>query len=449
MMPIPTSTEVEIWRTKYEAKKAHEADAKRSDIILLLHIIAILISTTYVTAYIWFYKGKVLIDWLGKNGLMLELILTAIMLIVISWFAFFTLFKSATKFFVDLYQPSDDTDLKSRIQLRFFGVPTIPPPLDNVWDYPFVLIKDGKLDPPDRWVTWLGGPAKLVIFDGCALYLERGNRFSRVVGPGMPLPFLDRTETVKAVVDLRPQVRLGRVSTWTKDGIRIQMEVRMECQIGLEGMTKASSENLIYPYGPISVKKAIERTAVRFDQEKKCLVESDWGDGIWGQVRGFLASYVASHSVDGLFMAGIGNGQILSQNVSDNICQELNAKLSDYGARLLSLQIVNVTIPDDVNAQRIQVWGARKQSVIAITGGQAKAYEILAREKARAEAERDLIEGIADGLAGIDPSKYHEVLVLSLSGILDQSLGDFELRPYIAGETLESLKKLRELLKLP
>ena len=38
-----------------------------------------------------------------------------------------------------------------------------------------------------EWPAWMvrniGGPLSLTVLDGSALYIERGNRFSRVVGP--------------------------------------------------------------------------------------------------------------------------------------------------------------------------------------------------------------------------------------------------------------------------
>ena len=60
-------------------------------------------------------------------------------------------------------------------------------------------------------------PRKL--YHGFAAYLEYGNTFGRVVGAGVPIPILDNRETIKAVVDLRPQIREFDVNGWTKDGI--------------------------------------------------------------------------------------------------------------------------------------------------------------------------------------------------------------------------------------
>lgn len=443
-------SEISSW-PRFNARDSHDSDSNRSDAITILYFFAILIPSIFATSFLWFYHGKSLNLLLGPDGILAVFILMAIVLGLIFFLVFTQLFKVAVTFFIRLFHPPEEVDPAVRIRMRFFGVPPVPPPMTDLMNYPFVIIKDGKVDPSGDWISWLGGPARLVIFDGNAAYIERGKRFSRVIGPTRHLPFLDPSETVKAVVDLRPRLltKLGGVKAWTKDGIRVKMDVSLECQIGLEGMTEATSHGLLFPYGPISVRKAIEKVAVRYDQEKKCLVESDWADGVWGQVQGKLASYIFSHTLDELFLYEKAAGQMQTEDVVATIVKETNARLFDFGTRLNSLQITNLTpVAQAVNEQRFRNWEAKKQSAATISKGQADAYRILAEERARAEAEADLINAITEGLRSTSPLRYDEQLVLSLSGILDQSLNNSEMAPYIPGETLDSLKKLRELLHL-
>jgi hypothetical protein len=452
-LPPPANNDPSQWQTKYKAKDAHAADGKRSGAISMGYSAALFISSLYVTAYLWFYYAATIVDWVGKIGILLLLGLVAVVLALITSAVRKLLFQAAISFFDRLYERDEfDSDAAERIKLRFSGIPPSPPPLRrfDAFKYPFVLIRDGRVDPKKDWIQWLGGPARLLIFDGNALYVERGNKFSRVIGPSNSLPFLDATERVRAVVDLHPHVLVkpAGIKAWTKDGILVQMDVRLECQIGVEGMTEATSKGLLYPYGPISVKKAVEKTPVRFDQEKKCLTEIEWPDKVWGSVQGVLATYIFSHTLDELFLAESGADQVHSRDVTSSWLENLNAGLREGGTRLLSLQITNVRPVDpQVNEKRVKYWEAIKQSVVTISEGEAKAHGILAHEKARAQAERDLINAIVDGLGSAKDS-YDDQLVLALSGILDQSLKDNDLGLYMPGETLGSLQKLRELLKL-
>jgi hypothetical protein len=441
------------WQSGPTTRDAQEADLRRIESILLIHAAGVTVSSLFIGCYIWFYFHERL-NWMGENGVISCWLLSIIFLTILSFGVFALFFRVSIAFFNELYQPTEENMAENRLRLRFFGAPLMPPPF--AINYPSVTIKDVKIDSRDDWVCWLGGPARLIIHDGNALYVERGNLFSRVIGPTRQPVLLDRTEKVRLVVDLHPQVitKAGSqpdgISAWTKDGVRVQMDIRLECQVGLEGRSPATSDHLLYPFGPVSVRKTVENIVVRYDAEDKTLVETTWADRVWGEVKGTLSNYVFSHTLDELFLAEKAAGQLQSQEVLQNIFDRINTNLFNIGTRLLSLQITNITPVDpQVNIQRVRTWEAMKQSSAAVTKGQAEANQILSIEKARAEAERDLIDAIIEGLRNTNPALYDKQLILSLSGILEQSLNDSELVAYIPGETLDSLKKLRELLRLP
>jgi hypothetical protein len=102
-----------------------------------------------------------------------------------------------------------------------------------------------------------------------------------------------------------------------------------------------------------------------------------------------------------------------------------------------------------VTKQQEENWKAERQGMATVIDGQAKAFNIRSREKARAEAQRDLILAIADGLEKNTSGNYAEPLLLSLSGVLDESLQDPYIRATIAGETLDTLEKLQKILDRP
>ena len=81
-----------------------------------------------------------------------------------------------------------------------------------------------------------------------------------------------------------------------------------------------------------------------------------------------------------------------------------------------------------------------------ITIGQTRAYEIREREKARAEAEQEIIASIARDMEKMDFDRLQETILISLSGILDQSLSDPLTRTLVTNETLDTLEKLKKLL---
>jgi len=172
--------------------------------IILLLFLAIIYSIFHVSS-------SVDINLTGKNSferiwLIIKLIAPSLIPMLIAGIGFRILFKQAERLIKDFHQLPDDYQLAPLIQRRLFGVPPLPAPLNTTFKYPFILLQEADDLAEDHWARWFGGPATLVIYDGVALYLERGNKFSRVLGPGLPMPVLERYERIKAIVDLRPQV---------------------------------------------------------------------------------------------------------------------------------------------------------------------------------------------------------------------------------------------------
>ena len=451
-MPFPYPSDPNEWQTCYTRERAYVDSVRRIGAFSVPTVLLIVVPSLYIVLYISFRQEQIL--GAGVIPFLLALGLIAVPL-ALAIFGLFALLRASTTFIKDFYHPPSNANPMQLIRQRLVGVPPLPPPLSSVWRFPYLLIRDVNLDPPNHSATWLGGPALLIVFDGYALYLERGNRFSRIVGAGKNIPFLEIYETIKAIVDLRPQVKIKEYGAWTKDGIRIVIQIRLEFRIKPPASEK-TDEQLVYPYDPAAIRRAVDRTAVRFDHLEKKLVEYDWQEGVWGQAQGILADYVSRHFLDDLFLAKRVAGQIFSSQARAELLQELKEKANSLGVDVTDLQITRVAIPEQVNQQRLRFWEAERQKLATITAATAKAYEIRTREKARAEAQRDVIVAVAEGIkkaalsqvvpSQVDPSQLPESLLLSLSDILDQGLKDPLTRTYITKETIETLEKLKVLI---
>ncbi|MBI5933430.1 MAG: hypothetical protein HY867_06945 [Chloroflexi bacterium] len=359
----------------------------------------------------------------------------------------------AASFFTDFHRPPEGVDPVELIQYRLNGKIKLPPPFNMLSQFKYIMAKEGEIAKSDQWPAWmaraLGGPLLLIVFDGCALYLERGNRFSRVVGPGDKTPFLEWFETIKYVVDLRPKVRPGNFDVWTKDGIKIEIKAHIECRIG-DPKKRDPDGILVYPYDPEAVKKAIERYALRWPTcPNGDPTEFDWIDAAWGQVTGIVPSYIGSRMLDDLFIAKRNGGQILSPNAIQEIFEKLNAATNGFGVYITDFQILETKLPEVVEKHQREFWQAEKQSATTIIDGQSKAFRIRAREKARADAQYDIILAIAEGLKKNRDGEFTEPVLLSLSGVLDESLREPLTRAYLAKETLDTLEQLQKILGNP
>jgi len=448
-MMFPYPEKPEDWQSAYTRDQAFKDSVKYSDYSSLALLAGVLIIVGYIFIRVLpsiNFKAFPVSMWV-ISPLLLILFIFMLLSIVQMGATFF-----AKRFFSEFYRPPDGVIPSKLINYRLNGKIKLPPPLNMISPFKFIIVKDGQIEKPDKWTAWaaqhLGGPITLIVFDGCALYLERGNRFSRIVGPGDKVPFLEWFETIKYVVDLRPKVKVDSFNVWTKDGIRIKLTALLTCRIG-DPTKKDTASDLVYPYDPVAVKKAIERYALRWPNPMEEPNEFTWIDAAWGQVTGIVPGYIGSRMLDDLLIAERQSGQILSPDAMHELMEKLNQSTNGFGVYVLDFQIQKIEVPEKVTNQQEENWKADRQGASTVIDGQAKASNIRSREKARAEAQRDLILAIADGLEKNASGNYAEPLLLSLSGVLEESLQDPLIRSTIAGETLDTLEKLQKILDRP
>jgi regulator of protease activity HflC (stomatin/prohibitin superfamily) len=440
--------------------------------------------------------------WAGIAFIAVFLIVSLVVLVI-----FIIVLRASAGFFDAFYKPPEGVNVTKILLARFFGVPG---PFSFLLSYPFVLINivdvtTGKFDLEHHPAHWLGGPATLVVFDGTGVYLQRGNQFSRTLGPG--IHFLERYETIMDIVDLRRQtLRSGSpgmppcIQGRTKDGIKIKFNVeitfhvvraepkkkKIEEQSGSQGKSskktraEKKAEELYLIKTAVNsgdlgaIRKAVERTTVRYKRsgDSREYSEGKWRDGVWGSVSGELAKYITRHFLDELLIFDVAEeekllfgastvntfgagstdvspraGQLLSGQEREKLRRELDAILRNTtGVMLTDLRIVDFELPAEVNEQRLRVLEAEMKSRVRRIEGNAAAKQTLTNGEMHAQAQQELIGMVADGLKKIDPSNFADSVLLSLSNILSQSLDDPSTAAYTARDTLAVMDQLREFL---
>ncbi len=459
--PLPDASK---WQQLYSSSDSRWKDLERIGTLLMPIIVLAVVAITYVFAgYARFYSESLIPQrwtWFSTALYIFEFLFIIFAPLLAVGLGLFFILKQASAFMRSFYQPVEDEKLSGLIQRRLLGVLPVPPPLDNIFKYPPVVIQKPSSPAETHWSRWLGGPATLIIYDGIALYLERGNQFSRVVGPGLPMPFLEQHERIKEVVDLRPQTKIDTIKPWTKDGIRIEIKVRAEFQINASPEAIAQSSKFMFPFDPVAVKTAVERITVKVNPKGE-LYEGTWSEGAWGTITGIINAYVTGHSLDELFVASsteqnaINNGPenseardvvVVSQKIREEI-QKAEKNLAQNGMKVLAVHIADVKVPKEVQQLRGKYWVSEKDRVASKRNSRAEADRIRIRERAHAEAQRTMLSAITQRLEKMDPDNLTEPLILSLSGLIDQGLDDPIIRPLIAKESFAVLERVRRMLK--
>lgn len=449
----------------YTAEDSNWQDLNRRFIFIVIFIFGILVVTLYLGLFLFYQYQRLQAGassewWMavyksGARGGMVILVLGFVILFIPTVLELVSLTRIsglAEQFTRAFYAVPDVTDVRDLIQRRAFGVPPVPRLLSNFFSYPFIVVQEDRLNDKDAWAYYLGGPAKLIVYDGRAVYLERGGKFSRVVGSG--IGFLERYETVKEIVDLHPQVKEFDIKAWTKDGIKLKLSVRLECQmLSAEDLTSSpiapsqQAEKRNYPFQAASIQKAVEATSLYSDADGHSQ-KYDWVARVYENVDYHIRLHVYSHTINQLLYGENNNpdNELISTEFREQVQKDVNQDIQKIGARLISLQIQKVETPQEVDQQWAENWRSEWIRSNTIREGKSKADTIRMQEIAHSETQKEMILTIARSLENMDEQEMREHLILSLSDMLEKSLVDPFVQANLPKETLETLDKLQNYL---
>jgi regulator of protease activity HflC (stomatin/prohibitin superfamily) len=510
MAKLENKDDPNTWPKLYSAADARRQDAWRTTSFALVFILTLSFVFGYLIVYTYFFPNQYpdqgglgftgFFGWLMKN-----LGVYIIVLIFTISAGLGLMFHVVGNFFKALHTPPEGAQLLKQIFIRLFGMPLppLPPPFSQVMigQYPIVLIDIADVD-VKKFVLktqpsyWLGGPALLVVIDGTGVYLQRGDRFSRTLGPG--IHFLERFETLRDIVDLRAQtMRSGQGGTpppitgRTKDGIKIEFNLEISFRVLPASYIKTGHENVArtkaereaqekyLSTAPVNsgdleaIRKAVESTCTRRRTPTE-YSQAKWQDGVWGAVSGELAKYVTKHYIDDLIVfenkedgwarahqvgasskmaAGEDTilaskaGQLLSESQRIELRLDLDASLRQAkGVILTDLRITGVELPPEVSEQRLKLLEVESLKQRKRSEGDARAKQIRIKEHSRTQAQQNLIANLAASLSEVDPDNFADAVMMTVSNILSQGKEDSLDSTLFAKDTFDILEQLREFL---
>lgn len=361
------------------------------------------------------------------------------------------------------YQLPSDYAMSRLIMNKLFIPQPAPRFLERAAIFPFIILATVDDLDEDNHARWFGGPALLIIYDGVAVYLERGNKFSRVLGPGLPAPILEKHERIKAIVDLRPVVKYGGVEAWTKDGVKVKADLQAEVQILSSEDAKQRSVvlekgqeavNLVYPFDADNVKKIVEKVAVGVDGED--LFEKVWHDAAIGTIEGGVKAHISRYSLNELIIRDDNSPQLLSFQTSNELIENLEGGLRNNNiVQLLDLQITEFApVDEDIKKKLEEYWKTKKRKEEAIRNGRSEAQNIRVKQNAYTLAYQEFLNTKVRQLQeigqesgddnNIDSST--EASVIFLTQVFEKSTKDPMLGTFLAREMLKTFDILREQL---
>lgn len=394
--------ETDDWQNAYTENQGFADSLKRTGALLIPVLVTLIIPMFYTIFYVFNLINAMPINKMKSTAQAVIYISPGAALALLALaFSFLTLnlmLKNAGAFLKDFYSLPDSINVKELTGLRVFGRMPTPPPLSKLIKFPILKIKNGKIEPAENWQSIIGGPGKLQVEPGNAVYLERGNQFSRVLGQGPA--FIDLHERIKVIVNLGPQSIFFDVNAWTKDGICIDLKAKGEYFLG-SPKRNLQNENMLIPFDAKAVQQAVE-AALKSGKEGH-----EWIKSAIGKTKSALSSYIAKKELEEIFM---NDEQLFTKTTMDTLLKEINENLKNSGAYLSYFQIIDVEMREEITTQRLEAWESIYKRDRILAKGENKAHQIREHERVQAEIQRDLIYTLANGLERIDAADTEKML---------------------------------------
>jgi len=317
---------------------------------------------------------------------------------------------------------------------------------------PWAKIEQGEIaEGGPEIITHLGGPGNLIIYRDSAVVLERGGRLTQVVGSmedgERHFPEVRAFEKIYDIVDLRPKRWVHSVQAMSKDGIRINWDAEVRYQIGDGGRRSTARE----PY-PLSEENVFRAATSKWVLAPGKAETMDWeGQLVIAAAERNLRMLLAQHRLDEL----IGLTEIEEQAVRETLQEELAQRLRDevprWGAQILQVTLGNLAVDDTITQQWIKNWRAYWQNWSAHHLAPGEASHVYQYEKAKAEAQMELIAGITRGLQDqlanqtITTQAIPRIILMRLFSALDRGAFSRTSRVFFPSQALDALGKLEAL----
>jgi len=278
-----------------------------------------------------------------------------------------------------------------------------------------------------------------------AIPITIGVQDEQVGGHG--LVFTGYRERPLTPVDLRPQVRGKTIHALTRDGIPVKVMMFAIFQIDRR---KAKGEGL-YPFDPQAVFAAIRAQGVGPEQEEEEREEVGWDQFVVNRAADLLRDAIAQTLLDRLLEGE--NGDPPRETLRRGVAQNLAQTMEPHGIQVLAVGLGNIEVEDEeVLKQRVKSWAARweRRRLEREAWGEAEAIRLI--EKARADAQRQMIAAITEAfqqLADTQTPVPAHVIALRFIDVLESMAASPEVQELLP-ETVRMIpSRLRFLIEPP
>lgn len=265
------------------------------------------------------------------------------------------------------------------------------------------------------------------------LALAKGNRFTRVDGPGFVM--LYRGEAVSNAIDLRPHKRVLPVEANTRDGIPIDTRVSVSFQVR-QLPDAYAFDPLVYPYDPDAIFPV--STYTRTDEDG---VVHPWTEQLAPLAAALLRNELSTYLLDELQQQNTGTVNV-KKEIQQRIRRRLLREADTHGIDLLSVGVGPIMVPESITEQRVKTWQAEWQRKIAVRHAAGDAEAVRRVKQARARAQIEIIEKITQSIEAMrrhEHTNLTEIITLRMIEALEEATSDDSVQALIPQHVMANL----------
>jgi regulator of protease activity HflC (stomatin/prohibitin superfamily) len=301
----------------------------------------------------------------------------------------------------------------------------------------------------DPYGGFLSGPG--IVLTGCdhAVVISSGTQFKGAKGPGTV--FIRYADAPTQAVDLRPHLHAFSVEAWTKDGIAVKVLTFVPFQIETGNERPVLGKG--YPYHASAVYRAVQ--AQGMVHETASQMPEDVKPQLWYDLPRTLAEPIIRELVSRFEFDQLYAPFELYDDFSEHprakiataLREMLDLELETHGIQRVGGGIGNIVpVDEEVLAQRVRAWRAEWISEIMQRQAKGQSTRLRLVERARAQAQTDIILSIGNRMRKVRDGGGDERLDAVLSyftEVLEQLSGRKELRQLLPRDMDTILEKLR------
>jgi regulator of protease activity HflC (stomatin/prohibitin superfamily) len=324
-------------------------------------------------------------------------------------------------------------------------------PVCAVVDEPYEEDRIEQRVPGNPFSQFSSSPGFIITSANHAVAVSDGYKFKGVQGPGTILTGFG--DQVARTFDLRPQLRAFHVEALTKDGIKIRVLTFTPFKIDSRSRQPELNEPL--PYNKNAAHKAFHAQAM--EHEGKGQIPDRMKQRAWDELPPVIAerilqNIISQYDFDDLYGPYQSGSEPPRKIIARAFCEQLAAELEPLGIQLVGGGISDLEPADpQVYLERVRSWQADWTRRIALTQAKGQAQWLRIIERARAEAQADLILNLGHRLEELSTARteFHSERVLEqFMVILDEWM---KRQPTLKGllpeDTMKGMHQLRGYFK--